>query len=179
MSGDWGVFWSGTEGGGTKKFLVWNWGVFGVDLRVVWNWGVFDVELRGVWNWGVCWNERFSVWNWGIFGAEKECLFAWNWCVELKGVWNWVVLVSYLSFQSLFRFIIFGIELCVGISRGKYDFRSNLGVARSFLSIHLDQADENRIMSAKVARPVRFLNKKSFLNWAKNHQLKKPFRVNR
>ena len=84
-----------------------------------------------------------------------------------------MVLVSYLSFQSLFRFIIFGIELCVGISRGKYDFRSNLGVARSFLSIHLDQADENRIMSAKVARPVRFLNKKKFSKLSKKSSAEK------
>ena len=71
---------------GTEGFLVWNWGVFGVELRgggtegfLVWNWGVFGVELRGF----RCWTEGFLVWNWGIFGAEKV------WSRSGTDVLNW------------------------------------------------------------------------------------------
>ena len=82
----------------TEGFLVWNWGVFGVELRGVWNWGVLSVELRGV-----CWTEGFLVWNWavcvelrgfwceteGFWGLKRSGYSVWNWCVELRGVWNW------------------------------------------------------------------------------------------
>ena len=60
--------------------LVWNWGVFSVEVRGMWNWGVFGVklrglELRGFW----CGTEGFLVLNWRFLRAEKEWLF----CVEL------------------------------------------------------------------------------------------------
>ena len=88
----------------SEEFLVWNWGIFGVELRgggvsegfLVWNWGVFDVEVRGFW----CWTGVFLVWNWGVFGVElrgfwcgtegfwglkRSGPFGCKWCVELRG----------------------------------------------------------------------------------------------
>ena len=55
---------------------VWNWRVFGVELRGVLFRGVFGVELRDFW----CRTEEVLVLNWGVFG------------VKLRGGWNWAVL---------------------------------------------------------------------------------------
>ena len=61
---------------GTERFWVWNWEVFGVEmrgfcveLRGVLNWEVFGVELRGF----RCWTEEFWV--------VKRC----GPCVEMRG----------------------------------------------------------------------------------------------
>ena len=74
-------------------FLVWNWRVFGVELRsfwcwtegfLVWNWEVFG------WNWGVCWTEGFLVLNRGVFGVELRGFWdGTEGCVELRGFWCW------------------------------------------------------------------------------------------
>ena len=56
----------------TEGFLVWNWGVFGMELRFLW-----------------CWTE-------GFFGCLKGVVLMWNRCVEVRGsVQNWGVLVSF------------------------------------------------------------------------------------
>ena len=48
---------------------------------LVWNWGVFGVEPRGFW----CGTEGCLLWNWGILELKRIGPFVWNWCVELKG----------------------------------------------------------------------------------------------
>ena len=56
---------------GAEGFLMWNWGVFGMELR---SFGVemrgFDVEMRGFWSW----TEGFRM--------LKSC----GPCVELRGL---------------------------------------------------------------------------------------------
>ena len=68
----------------TEGFLVWNKGLWGTEWSLVWNWVVFGVELRGF-----CVELR-------DFGVElrgfcwKGVVLVWNRFVELRGsVWNW------------------------------------------------------------------------------------------
>ena len=97
---------------------MWNWGVFGVELRggvgtegfLVWNWGVFGVELRGL-----CWTEGFLVWNWGISEAEKVWstsgtdVLNWGVCVELRGTQNFgfcykLLILSTITFTTTLEY---------------------------------------------------------------------------
>ena len=110
----------------TKGFLVFKWGVFGVELRSFWcgtegfgreprgvlNWKIFDAEVRGL------------VWNRGVFGVELRVFFAklrdvFNWevfGVELRGVLNWGIFDVELrgfgvELRGVLNWEVFGVEL--------------------------------------------------------------------
>ena len=83
----WGVCW-------TKEFLVWNWGVFGVELSGFWcGTEGFYVELRGF----LCWTEGFLVWNWGV--CWNKGFLVWDWEIPIWWIYNYLYHIGILSWK--------------------------------------------------------------------------------